>query len=225
MSVALHALASADMRAQACKHVHAPPSRNARIGAAQNRGLRPTGTRGRWSTRWSPCAAPPAESLRGRQGRGRGGVRKVVAEWGEEARPWARGSLACAGPASGGSKRTWAAVGVDGRASRRAALGAREQVQQTCHEERSRAVGGGLAGVASGIGAVRGANGRLAVVQGGTGAGMRPPSRLAGEGFGGRAARGPERGWWHLAQSAPSCSSSSAASRRRSMGGSEALFW
>ena len=114
-----------------------------------------------------------------------------------------KGSLACAGPASGGRKRTWAAVGVDGRASRRAALGAREQVQQTCHEERSRAVGGGLAGVASGIGAVRGANGRLAVVQGGTGAGMRPPARLAGEGCGGRAARGPERGWWHLAKKRP----------------------
>ena len=89
-----------------------------------------------------PARREPAREAR----EGRGGVRKVVAEWGEEARPWARGSLACAGPASGGRKRTWAAVGVDGRASRRAALGAREQVQQTCHEERSQQRGRGSSG-------------------------------------------------------------------------------
>ena len=49
-----------------------------------------------------PARREPAREAR----EGRGGVRKVVAVRGEEARAWDKVSLACEGPASGGRKRT-----------------------------------------------------------------------------------------------------------------------
>ena len=83
------------------------------------------------------CRQEPAREAR----EGRSGVSKVVAVKCEEAGLWGKVILACAGPGSEGGKRTWNAVGVDACASWRVALRAREQVQQTCHEERSRSVG------------------------------------------------------------------------------------
>ena len=55
------------MHAHRCKHMHAAPSQREGVQTAPKRGVACRGRRGRWAGRRPSRAAPPAESLRGRQ--------------------------------------------------------------------------------------------------------------------------------------------------------------
>ena len=66
-NVAPRALRRAHMHAHRCKHMHAAPSQREGVQTAPKRGVACRGRRGRWAGRRPSRAAPPAESLRGRQ--------------------------------------------------------------------------------------------------------------------------------------------------------------